>query len=210
MKKMEFDLKGIKGVIHYVGNDFVVCCHGLYSTKDSKKYVEMAELANDSGLSCIRFDFRGCGESKREFSFNLDDRVNDLKEVIDYIEKKFDDANYALFGSSFGGMVSLSYGSEDKVSSIAILSTPSHVQFEGYEADIIPYAEKCSHVMIMHGLEDDMVPYQHATAIYEKVKQPKKILFFNTDHSFSHRNERVKALNEAIKWFKRYFTSIQK
>lgn len=205
MKKIGFDVKGIKGIIHYVSNDFIVCCHGLYSNKDSKKYVEMAELANYMGFSCVRFDFRGCGESKGEFSLNLKSRINDLEEVMNHIEKKFN-ANYALFGSSFGGMVSLYYGSKNKVNSIAILSTPSHVKFGENETDILPYAGKCSHVLIMHGLNDELVPYQHATAIYGKVKQPKKILFFNTDHSFSNENERAKALEEALKWFKRYFS----
>ncbi len=200
----KFDLKGIKGIIHYAGNDFIVCCHGLYSNKDSKKYLEMAELANNMGFSCVRFDFRGCGESKGNFSFSLDERVDDLEEVMNYLEKKFG-GNYALFGSSFGGMASLYYGSQNKVSSIAILSTPSHVKFGENEADIIPYAEKCSHVLIMHGLEDELVPYEQAMEIYAKLRKPKKILSFKTDHSFTDENERRKALNEAIKWFKKYF-----
>lgn len=93
------------------------------------------------------------------------------------------------------------------MNSIAILSTPSHVKFGVDETYIIPYAEKCSHVLVMHGLNDELVPYNHAITIHEKVQKPKKILFFNTDHSFSHAEERRKSLEEAIRWFKKYFIS---
>ncbi len=204
-KREKFEVEGVKGFIHYVSNNFIVCCHGLYSNKESKKYVEMAERANNAGLSCVRFDFRGCGESKGKFSFSLRDKVDDLDEVIHYIAKKFGNPRFSLFGSSFGGMTSLFYGSENKVNSIVILSTPLRIGFEHVSENVTPYAEKCSHVLIMHGLKDELVPNEDATIIYETAKQPKKLLFFNTDHSFSEENERAQALEEAIKWFKTYF-----
>jgi len=41
----------------------VVACHGLGASKDSDKYLLLAEALPAAGLALARFDFRGCGES---------------------------------------------------------------------------------------------------------------------------------------------------
>ncbi|HEC76134.1 MAG TPA: alpha/beta fold hydrolase [Thermoplasmatales archaeon] len=138
MKKLdEFNLKGIKGIIHYESNNFIVCAHGLYSNKNSKKYLELAELAKNEGISCVRFDFKGCEESRGNFSYSLKERYIDLKNVINYVEKKFKNANFSLFGSSFGGMVSIAYAGKNNVKSIAVMATPVKIELESRDHPII-------------------------------------------------------------------------
>ena len=61
-----------------------------------------------------------------------------------------------------------------------------------------------SHILIIHGRKDEIVPLSHAEKIYEIAKQPKKILLFEADHSFSSNNERRKALEEAVAWIKKF------
>ena len=41
----------------------VVTCHGLTASKDSDKYLLLADELDKAGISVARFDFRGCGES---------------------------------------------------------------------------------------------------------------------------------------------------
>lgn len=205
MKKLEeFNLKEIKGIIHYESNNFIVCSHGLYSNRDSRKYLELVELAKNEGISCVRFDFRGCGKSKGNFSYNLEERYKDLKNVISYVEKKFKNASFSLFGSSFGGMVSIVYAARNNVTSIAILSTPAKIELEGKKIDIQPYIKNCSNVLIIHGKKDELVESKNAYTIYREAKEPKKLILLNADHSFSQEEERMKALEEVIKWIKRY------
>jgi len=208
----KFDLNGLHGIIRHISNKFIVCCHGLFSNKNSKKYIEIEEMALEKGISCIRFDFRGCGESKGEFAEStLTNRIKDLDIVIKYISRKFN-ARYALFGSSFGGMVSIAYGKQGKTRAMAIMSTPYKIDtmlnknftedLEKY--DILKMAESCSHVLVIHGINDELVPCEHALKIYEKIKPPKKILFVDNDHSFSDAKERKRALEEVVRWFEKW------
>ena len=206
MKKIEkVKIDELTGVIHHVKERFIVCCHGLYSNKDSKKYLQMAEIANSVDISCIRFDFRGCGESGGDFSYNLKDKVSDLKKIIEYITKKYGKVKFALFGSSFGGMVAIEYAAMNKVSSLAVVATPYKVAFGKYKVNISHYVEKCSHMLVMHGKNDELISHSHAITIYKKSHQPKKLRLFDTDHSFSDEKDRHEAVKEAIKWIKKYF-----
>ena len=206
MKKLEANINGIKAVVHYVSNKFIVCCHGLYSNKDSKKYVELAELASKEGLSCVRFDFRGCGESEGSFEKStLTKRLKDLEEVINFIKSKYD-AKIALFGSSFGGMVSILYASK-KGNCLVAMATPYKI--EGKEsrfvdADVIDAIKNCSKILIMHGLKDELVSKEQAKILYSCAKEPKEILLFNADHSFSDEKIRREALLKAISWIKKF------
>ncbi len=210
----KFDVDGIKSVLQYVSNKFIICCHGLFSNKDSDKYKEIEKMALENGISCVRFDFYGCGESDGEFEDSiLSNRINDLEKVIDYISKKSKEVEYALFGSSFGGMVCIACASKKKIKSMVIMSTPYKIEGildEKFARDLKKYdmlelAKFCSHTLIVHGKMDELVPCEHANKIYEKIAPPKKILFFDADHSFSEKKERKKALEEAIKWFEKYF-----
>jgi len=203
MRKLEkFDINGLKCVLHYISNNFIVCCHGLFSSKDSKKYLEIAEAANERNISCVRFDFRGCGESKGKFSYKLEERLEDLEKVMEYL-KKFK-GKLALLGSSMGGMVAIKYAAKNEISCLAILATPYKFEIDGYVVDITADISKCSHLLVMHGLKDELVPPEHAEFIFQRAKEPKKILFFDTDHSFSDNKERAKAIEEAINWIEKY------
>lgn len=205
MKELEeFNLNGIKGIIHYESDNFIVCSHGLYSSKESRKYIELAEIAENEGISCVRFDFRGCGESIGDFSYSLEERYKDLKNVIEYINKKFENATISLFGSSFGGMVSILYASRNHVESLSVMATPVEIEIEGRKIDIKPYIKKCSNIIILQGEKDEIVESKNAYLIYKEAKEPKKFVLFKTDHSFSDDKERMKAIQEIIKWIKRY------
>jgi len=205
MSRLEkFDVNGIKGVIHHGGDAFIVCCHGLYSSKESRKFVEMAQRAAEYGIGCVRFDFRGCGESEGEFSYKPEERLSDLEEVMKWLMKKYSNASYALFGSSLGGMVSIKYASKHEVNALVTIATPYEFEIAGYRASVAGDVERCSHILIIHGLEDELVPKEHAEMIFTKAREPKKIIFFKTDHRFSDDGERSKAIDEALKWIKKF------
>ena len=207
MKLLEID--GISAAIHYCGENFIICCHGLYSNKDSKKYVELAEKACRNGISCVRFDFRGCGKSKGKFEDSiLSNRVKDLDKVVNFVKKEYN-GNISLFGSSFGGMVAIVYAYQHKIKPIALISTPYKI--DGIDAkfvedanryDLLKMMKNLSHVLIIHGKKDELVPYTHAEKLYANARHPKKLLLLNSDHSFSDDAERNKALNEVILWVK--------
>jgi len=206
MKKLEkFRIDEIRGVIHYAGEKFIVCSHGLYSNKESDKYLQIAKMAEERGISCVRFDFRGCGESGGIFSSSVEERVKDLHKVMKFLRKRFHKAKFSLLGSSMGGMVSIRYASMEDVASVITLASPYEMEIEGKRESIAQDVEKCSRILIMHGRRDDVVPVEHAIRIYEKAMAPKKIILFHTNHSFSDMESRAMAIGETIEWVEKYF-----
>ena len=205
----------ISAAIHHFSEKFVICCHGLYSSKESEKYLKMAEMAGDEGISTVRFDFRGCGESGGDLlKSTLSNRIEDLREVVNYIRNNYSNAKIALFGSSLGGMVSIVFSSMDgEICSLAVLSTPYKIDNDigmGKKFmedlgryDILKAVEGAPPVLIIHGREDELVPVEHAEKIYSHAPEDKKILFFDADHSFSRfRDEAVKS---SLEWIKKHF-----
>ena len=41
----------------------MICCHGMLATKDGLKHQELADSLAERGLTTLRFDFAGRGES---------------------------------------------------------------------------------------------------------------------------------------------------
>ena len=61
----------------------VVACHGLSASKDSDKYLRLAEVLPPAGLALGRFDFRGCGESSGvEEDTTIASRIEDVEAVL--------------------------------------------------------------------------------------------------------------------------------
>ncbi|MCD6512862.1 MAG: alpha/beta fold hydrolase [Thermoplasmata archaeon] len=208
--EIKMEIGNLAAVIHEAGNDFIICNHGLYSNKDSRKYIEMAMLAEKNGMSCVRFDFTGCGESKGDFNDSvLTRRIEDLSKVVEYVEKNYG-GRIALFGSSYGGMTAMVYASMHGVKPVAVMSTPYEIHGIGRFSedasryDMLEHAARIEQLLVMHGFKDELVPVEHAFRIYESGKEPKKLVLFNTDHSFSHDIEREKALNESMNWFRKH------
>jgi len=207
---------GISTALHYSSpSKFIICCHGLYSSKESEKYVEMAKMAAERGVSVMRFDFRGCGESTGNMSDStLSNRMEDLKRVIEYVRKRFGNPEIALFGSSLGGMVAIAVSAVDgKISSLAVLSTPFEIDedlgmgkrfVEDIKRhDILEYARKAPPMLVIHGRNDELVPVEHAEKIYDNASGEKKIMFFDADHSFSV--FRKEALTASLNWIEEHF-----
>jgi len=211
MRQSKVNINGIKAVIHECGENFIICSHGLYSNKESKKYVEMARKACSIGLSCVRFDFRGCGESEGKFEDSiLSNRIRDLDEVVNYIRRNYG-GKIALLGSSFGGMVAIVYAYMNMIKPVVLISTPYMIKDienrfieDARKYNLIEMASTLSHVFIIHGKKDEIVPLHHAEKLYTVAREPKKLLVLETDHSLSNNEERLKAINEAINWITSY------
>lgn len=121
-KKIVFkNSKGLKHSAIYEGEDInspaVLMCHGYGSSKDSKSNRSLIQKLLQKGLTIFAFDFTACGESEGI----LEDLtplqgLDDLKSAVKNLDKK----DFALYGSSFGGYVSLLYSSENPVLALAL------------------------------------------------------------------------------------------
>jgi fermentation-respiration switch protein FrsA (DUF1100 family) len=123
----------IYGILHLPRNPSppcVVASHGLFSSKESEKLVEIGEFFSAQGIAVIRYDHQGCGESEGYLSATTaTSRIKDLEAVFELA------ANHpllgdrlGLLGSSMGGFISIFKASADfRVKALALWATPSHL-----------------------------------------------------------------------------------
>jgi alpha-beta hydrolase superfamily lysophospholipase len=205
----------------------IVLCHGFLSHKNSSKYRQLAQVFARESVATIRFDFRGCGESEGLLSeSSISRRWADLQRVIEQSQDLDDfDGRLGLLGSSLGGYLALLEASQNsKVRCAAVWSTPSHlldlakrlpevspVEFtqKCYEdlltVELLPRLKKVQRVLIVHGREDQQVPSEHASRLYEVLDEPKALhILEGADHRFSASEWREEAISLTMEWFKRY------
>lgn len=220
-KEQALQIGDLSGVLHRpkcASRYFIVACHGLYSTKDSPKYKEMGEQYSRQGYNILRFDFRGCGKSKGDFSQStLTNRLHDLRHVLLYIRNHYANPCFGLFGSSLGGVVSIltaSQGLWPEIQALVVWSTPClfdgledlPVEFRNdlYKYDVIEATSHLPPTLFIHGTQDNLVPLSYAHCLYEQASSPKNLYFFDTDHGFSSTAEREKALLLSLSWYNTY------
>lgn len=81
--------------------EWVFLCHGFADTKE-RSMLPLAKMFKERGFNAVVFDFRGNGESSRDFrEATLTSRIEDLRTVIDF----FDPGRCFIYGTSFGAKV---------------------------------------------------------------------------------------------------------
>lgn len=112
-------------------NAIVILHHGLGGDSQSEYIIYQVKVLLSAGFNVCVWNSRGCGgvrlTSKSTFG---GDRSKDMKDVIDYVKKKFNDESVPLFllGFSLGGALSLSFiglqGDKCPLTAAAIVSPP--------------------------------------------------------------------------------------
>ncbi len=101
--------------------------HGLGGDKNRPTVLRIIEELRKIGIGAITFDFIGHGESDVDFSnFSIQNCIDDLNDVINFVKNNYPNKNIGLFGTSMGGHIILKSMLENdiKVSSI-ILKSPA-------------------------------------------------------------------------------------
>ncbi|HEV8664212.1 MAG TPA: alpha/beta fold hydrolase [Candidatus Methylomirabilis sp.] len=227
-------LRGASGalaaVLHFPARPpapLVIACHGLLSSKDSPKYLELADALAGAGFTCARFDFSGCGESEGALSeTTVARRVADLHSVAEALSVHRSVAGgLGLVGSSLGGFVALCHAKHDpRVRAVVAWATPAHLKDLGGEGELLlryglgrPLLEELHRAggleapdgvprcLILHGTADALVPEAHAHALYARAAEPKSLeILPGADHVFSDPAARAVALSRTVAWFTRF------
>ena len=222
--------QGVAGVLHLPDTEnppCVIASHGLFSTKDSEKYVSLGDRFPRQGISLLRFDFRGCGESEGKISDNtVSKRIEDLTMAIGFVRSHPRiGPRIGLMGSSLGGYVSLIKAAGEKdIRAVVTWATPftlvgleekrgeGEMAFLGKEFfrdikthDLTPILGKAVNCLVIHGDRDELVPMEHARMIYEGLNEPKKMAIIEGgDHRLTHPDHRERAIEMTLEWFERY------
>ena len=165
----------------------IVMCHGFHSSKDNPISTgALAQKLVKRGLCVFRFDFTGHGQSEG----TIDEitplgALDDLECAAKIVGKR----DFALYGSSFGGYVSLLYARQNPVLALALkapvsdwntarVSTNRGIKFrqETKNIGIYKLAENIkTPTLIIHGDQDDVVPLSQSQKLYDSLRCNKKL-----------------------------------
>jgi len=215
----------ISGVLHIPDQKAppcVIASHGLLSSKDSEKYVELGSWLSREGLAMIRFDFLVCGQSEgRLEDSTVTGRLEELRAVMDFVRSNGAVGDrFGLMGSSLGGYLSLLKTAQEKdVKAIVTWATPYRLSRPAPNAegvppvgeefyddlknhDLISILHKVRHCLVIHGDMDELVPLTHASLIYENVGEPKRLeVIPGADHRLTNPDHRERAYRLTAAWF---------
>ena len=95
---------------HHSTSSLAILCHGFLSNKNSTTNRRLSELLLPHGISTLRFDWQGMGESGGRFEdLTVTACSRQLNHIIDFIVSE-GYHELGLIGSSFGGLVSIIVG----------------------------------------------------------------------------------------------------
>lgn len=178
----------LSGSLHHPGSGRgdglgVVICHGMLSDRSSEKHVALSIRSADLGLTALRFDFAGRGDSEGgPEDLTIGGEVADCRGALTALRSRGLDGP-VLVGSSLGGTVSLLAAAEDqRVAGLVTMAAPSKLpegprSAWGESAREVPetfYEEARRHDLeeaarsitcpwlILHGASDEVVPVSHA------------------------------------------------
>jgi len=218
---------GIPTAVHYperLPAPVIVCCHGLFSAKDSSKFVSIGEEWSRQGFVVFRFDFPGCGESRVYPGPDLlSGRVRDLHAVLEHVSTQpWFDGRIGLLGSSLGGTIALLVAASGNhpVRALVCWATPFDlhrlksaveewdVMKELYPAGFslgspvtLESLSPVPGVLVLHGRQDESVPWQDAGEIYLRAPEPKRLVLLETgDHRLLDPECRRLALKISRDW----------
>jgi fermentation-respiration switch protein FrsA (DUF1100 family) len=221
--------KKIYGILHLPRNPTppgVIASHGLFSSKDSEKFVEIGEFFSAQGIAVIRYDHQGCGESEGDLSkTTASSRIKDLEAICDLATNHPLLGNQiGLLGSSMGGFISIFKGAADlRVKALALWATPAHLgaKRDGEDTGNPPLGEEfyrdleaydarqaiknLGNCLILHGEADELVPLAQAKELYQSARAPKHLeVFPGGDHRFTDPQHRRRAIRMSLEWFQQY------
>lgn len=233
-KKLEFSSDGfqLRGMLHLPAVEspaIVIGSHGLLSSSDSPKQIELARRCNAFGIAFFRFDHRGCGQSQGDFAkvTSLSARTRDLLAAVGLMRENADTGNrVGLFGSSMGGATCLSAAGEARAKSLVTFAAPVRsrsingtIETQHHPEGSRPQLDKLDlefnisdkladihHILIFHGEADNVVPFSDALEIYHKARNPKKLIRQpGGDHLMSNQTHQKQFIRQAALWFKSFF-----
>ncbi len=199
----------------------VVACHGLSASKDSDKYLLLADALPAAGFALARFDFRGCGESSGvETDTTIATRIEDVRAVLACLgQHPRLRSRVGLLGSSLGGFVATHVAAAR--SDIPALVTwnapadfldlrppdgPSGLGAAFYaEVGTGRYASTPAGIrghLVVQAELDDVVPPVHAARLRARAAEPAALVTIaGADHRLTDPEHRRRALAASVDWF---------
>ncbi len=229
---IDVEERKICGVLHLPEKSKPACvitCHGLFSSKDSDKFTGIAERFTRESLAVIRFDFSGCGESSGHISdTTVSRRLQELEAVAAFAGNHQSlGRQQCLLGSSLGGYLSLLYALKHPGTILSLWATPYDLLeisenippsdlkqlkqeffIDARTYSLASILGAVSHIQLIQGQKDSIVPWRHAEEIFFRANEPKELVILpEGDHSLTGAFEREKAVSKSLAWFLQHIST---
>jgi len=134
-------------------------------TMHNKVVFRAASALNDAGLTTLRINFRGVGQSSGAHDEGRGE-LEDVRAGLDYLAKEFVAQQITLCGFSFGARVGLEVGmADDRVRNLISIGTPvDKYDFSFLEANRKP-------ILFVHGDQDEFGSLPNLLNLVNKIKQ---------------------------------------
>ncbi len=117
-------LCGILSSSNAKNNAAIIICHGFMSNKDGQSSQALQKELNGRGISTLRFDFYGHGESDGAFEdVTVTEAADDALNAVAYLKNK-GYKKTGLVGTSFGGVAAIIAASKSKDLFVLCLRCP--------------------------------------------------------------------------------------
>ena len=163
-------------------------------TMHNKVVFRAAAALNDVGLTTLRLNFRGVGQSSGEHNEGRGE-LEDVGAGLNYLEKNYSQLPLTLCGFSFGARVGLEVGvADERVGNLISIGTPlSKYDFSFLEACRKP-------ILFVHGAQDEFgaaADIRQLTRQLERVTDVEVKIIQGADHFFAgHLDELKQAITE--------------
>jgi alpha/beta superfamily hydrolase len=158
-------------------------------TMHNKVVFRAAAALNEAGLTTLRFNFRGVGQSSGVHDSGVGE-VDDVKDALDYVVQQYPDDDLTLCGFSFGALMGMKVGStDDRVKRLISIGTPVNKYGFGF----LEQARKP--LLFVHGERDEFGQVEELRTLADRLARnfPVKLVVVpNTGHFFDDHLDELK------------------
>ena len=201
-------LRGSLLISRRKGSPWIVFNHGFTGHRLGPGYlfVLLSRKLAEKGISSLRFDFAGSGESEGKFSgMTVDSMRSDLLSAARLVRKRFAPSSLILLGHSLGGMIACLSSTAIKPDGLVLLSPVADAQGLIKRRETIMNAgpnadglyENGPHEMALAFL-DGLKSIDPVTAVTENFKGTMLLIQGDRDTSIAV-DESARYVNEALK-----------
>ena len=163
-------------------------------TMHNKVVFRAASALNDAGMTTLRINFRGVGQSSGEHDEGRGE-LDDVRAGLDYLAKNYPGMPITLCGFSFGARVGLEVGiSDSRVVNLISIGTP----LDKYDFSFLLDCRKP--ILFVHGNRDEFGDVAQLQRLADQLKVKTEVevkVIEGADHFFaSHLDELKLAITE--------------
>lgn len=174
----------------------VLFCHG--NAGNISHRMESIKIFLGLGLNVFIFDYRGYGKSSG--SVSEQGTYRDVEAAWDYLvsEREVPQEEIIVFGRSLGGAIAAWIVQDRDAKALILESAFTSIPDIGatlypflpvrllarYRYETITYLERihCP-VLVVHSIDDEMIPFEHARRLFDAAAQPKEMLELRGSHN---------------------------